>query len=119
MAPPADRPMVSPSGRYLGPASCAPGDFGAVDGNLPSAGGAGAGTGGGAPAESSADGADGAGACAGAAQAEMSIITSNTGIKMTENFQKLKDCDFFILYSPFIRFLNKYTDEKKGYYINN
>ena len=119
MAPPAARPMVSPSGRYLGAASCAPEDFGAVDGSIPSAGGVGAVDGAGAPALSSIAGADGAGADAGAAHADITATTSSNGIKININLLKLDDCDFFILYSPFIRFLNKYTDEKIRYYKND
>jgi len=117
MAPPAARPMVSPSGLYSGALAdgAAPGDVGAGAG-CGDGRGAGAGAGGGAPAESSMDGD---GARAGMAHAETSNITSSTGIKMTENFQKVNDPDFFILYSPFIRFLYKYTDEKQRYYMND
>jgi hypothetical protein len=115
LAPPAARPMVSDSGPYL-PASCAPDDFESIAGLEP---GLGAGAGGAGAVDGvlgcSIDGEGGAGARM--AHAEISTITSNMGTKITKNFQRVNDCEFFISYSPFIRFLYKYTDEKKKYYI--
>jgi len=110
MAPPAARPIVSESCLYLGPASCTPDDFESVAG-LDPGDGAGAnssdGTGVGAVA----------GACAGIEHAEISTIASNMGTKVTKNFQWISECDFFIMLSPFIRFLYIYTDDRKKYYI--